>query len=142
MPEPIGGWVLRYNANLTQIGVFSTIGDPAGDCDGASLSSIWMAGFAPAVDGPGNLYFATGNGSFNANSGGHDYGETVMKLRPDLTRVLSYFTPSDYNNLNCGDGDLGSGGVMLVPSSQPPLIVAMGKSSTLYLLNTASLGGE
>ncbi len=137
----IGGWLLRYNASLTQTAVFSTIADPDGDCNGESLSSIWMAGFAPAVDGTGNLYFATGNGSFNANAGGHDYGESVMKLRPDLTRVLSTFTPSDYNNLNCGDGDFGSGGAMLVPSSQPPLLVAMGKASVLYLLNTASLGG-
>ena len=141
----IAGWLLRYNANLSQLAAFSTIGDPTGDCIGYSLSSIWMSGFAPAVDASGNLYVATGNGAFDANSGGHDYGESVLKLKPDLSQVLSYFTPSDYNGLNCGDGDFGSGGVMLLPRGpvpSPQALVAMGKASVIYLLNSLRLGGE
>ena len=141
----IAGWLLRYNASLAQLAAFSTIGDPTGDCDNRSLSSIWMSGFAPALDASGNLFVATGNGAFDANSGGHDYGESVLKLKPDLSRVLSYFTPSDYNDLNCNDTDFGSGGVMLLPRGpvpRPQVAVAMGKASVLYVLNSLRLGGE
>jgi len=141
----IGGWLLRYNASLSQTAAFSTIGDPTGDCAGASLAAIWMAGFAPAVDAAGNLYVVTGNGAFDANTGGHDYGESALKVKSDLSQVLSYFTPSNYDGLNCGDGDFGSGGAMLLqpgPEIGPPLLVAMGKNSTIYLLNASRLGGE
>ncbi|HMD03293.1 MAG TPA: hypothetical protein VKG44_10050, partial [Candidatus Baltobacteraceae bacterium] len=141
----IGGWVLRYNASLRQTAAFSTIGDPSGDGAGYSLSSVWMAGFAPAVDLSGNLYFATGNGAFNANTGGHDYGESVLKLSGDLSKVWSYFTPHEYADLNGNDTDFGSGGVMLLPGGPVPLpraLVAMGKASKLYLLNSIVLGGE
>jgi hypothetical protein len=141
----IAGWVLRYNSSLSQTGVFSTIGDPTGDCAGYSLSSVWMSGFAPAVDAFGYLYLVTGNGAFDANAGGHDYGESVLKLKPDLSQVHTYFTPNNFNDLNCGDADFGSGGVMLLPRGPllaPQAAVAMGKSSVLYLLSTLNLGGE
>ncbi len=142
----IAGWVLRYNSSLSQTGVFSTIGDPPGtQCAGYALSSVWMSGFAPAVDAAGYLYLVTGNGAFDANAGGHDYGESVLKLRPDLSQVVTYFTPSNYNSLNCGDVDFGSGGVMLLPRGSvpaPQAAVAMGKASLLYVLNTLNLGGE
>jgi hypothetical protein len=55
------------------------------------------------------------------------------------------FTPADYANLNANDTDFGSGGIMLLPpvanQVAPPMAVALGKSSVLYLLNTQSLGG-
>lgn len=137
----ITGWVLRYDLNLDQTGAFATDEDSTF----YMLSSVWMTGFAPAVDTDGTLFAVTGNGAFDANSGGKNYGESVIRLSADLTTDLDYFTPSNWQNLNNGDTDFGSGGIMLLPTQQgavPNVAVAQGKASTLYLLDRAQLGGE
>lgn len=135
----ISGWLLRYNLQLKLQNSFHTV-ETSG---GVELASIWMTGFAPAIDGAGNVYVAVGNGDFTP--GEKDWGESVLKLSSTLATVESSFTASAYSNLNANDEDLGSGGVMLLPritgQTAPPLAVAMGKSSTLYLLNQNSLGG-
>jgi hypothetical protein len=135
----ITGWLLNYNTSLKLQHAFHTI-KTAG---GTELSSIWMTGFAPSIDPSGNVFVVTGNGDFT--NGKKDWGESVLKLTPDLKTVLTSFTPYKYNNLNNGDTDFGSGGVMLLPTVQgqtaPPMAVALGKASVLYLLNQDSLGG-
>lgn len=137
----VSGWVLRYDYGLNQIGAFATDEDAAGYL----LSSVWMTGFAPAIDTDGTLFAVTGNGSFDANDGGKNFGESVIRLSADLSSDLDYFTPSNFSQLNNGDTDFGSGGVMLLPTQQGPVpnvAVAQGKASTIYLLDRAALGGE
>lgn len=135
----ISGWLLRYSTHLQLQSAFHTIETPGG----TELASIWMTGFAPAIDADGNVFVATGNGNFTR--GAKDWGESVLKLPPTLATVKSWFTVADYTHLNSYDEDFGSGGVMLLPpvagQTSPPLAVAMGKASTLYLLNQTSLGG-
>lgn len=131
----ITGWMLRFNTALQQTAAFNTEDDSAAN----SLASVWMAGYASAVDASGNIYFATGNGPYDVNTGGKNYGESVLKMSPDLSTVLSYFTPQNYATLNDGDLDLGSGGVMLVPGSAD--LVARGKDGRMFLLSDTSLGG-
>jgi hypothetical protein len=136
----ITGWLLRYNTNLKLQHAFHTVLTPGG----TELASIWMTGFAPAIDASGNVFVVTGNGDFT--KGQKDYGESVLKLPPTLEHVMTFFTPGAYGTFNDNDTDFGSGGVMLVPTvtgqAAPPLAVAMGKASTLYLLNQTKLGGE
>ncbi len=135
----ISGWLLRYNTSLALENAFHTVETPGG----TELASIWMTGFAPAIDGSDNVFVVTGNGDFAG--GKKDWGESVIKLTPTLKQVTTSFTAFAYRNFNNNDTDLGSGGVMLLPplagQIAPPLAVAMGKSSTLYLLNQDSLGG-
>jgi len=135
----ITGWLLSYNTSLQLQHAFHTV-KTAG---GTELASIWMTGYAPAIDANGNVFVVTGNGDFT--KGAKDWGESVLKLPPSLDKVTTSFTVDTYNNWNNGDEDFGSGGVMLVPpitgQTAPPLAVAMGKSSTLFLLNQDSLGG-
>ncbi len=136
----ITGWLLRYSpSTLALQSSFHTIETQGG----TELSSIWMTGFAPAFDTNGNVFVVTGNGDFVP--GKKDWGESVLKLPPDLSRVTTSFTPAAYQSLNNGDVDFGSGGVMVVPflkgQTAPPMAVAMGKSSVLYLLNRSNLGG-
>ena len=135
----ITGWLLRYSTSLKLQNAFHTIETQGG----TELASIWMTGFAPAIDANGNVFVVTGNGDFIP--GKKDWGESVLKLPPALTGVTTSFTPSTYKHLNNNDEDFGSGGVMLLPAvkgqTAPPLAVAMGKSSILYLLNQNSLGG-
>ena len=138
----ISGWELNYNAtSLALTSQFHTIET---HILGLELASIWMSGFAPAIDASGNVILVTGNGGFNAKA--NDWGESVLKLPASLSGVSDSFTSGDHKLLNGTDNDLGSGGVMLLPpvagQTAPPLAVTMGKEAILYLLNQNNLGGE
>jgi hypothetical protein len=134
----IAGWLMRYDTTLAQQGAFATMDTPAG----YELAAFWASGFAPAIDTDGSVFAVTGNGNFS--KGGKDWGETVMRLPATLAKVNDFFTPASYKSLNAGDTDLGSGGVMLLPTVAgqiaPPLAVAMGKDPVLYLLDRTNLG--
>jgi len=136
----ISGWLLRYSTSLALQTAFHTIETPGA----TELASIWMSGFAPAIDAAGNVYVVTGNGDL-LKPAANDWGESVLRLPADLSAVTSRFTPAAYASLNNQDLDFGSGGVMLVPRARnqtgPLLAVASGKESNLYLLNRANLGG-
>lgn len=137
--QNIAGWLLRYSPNLQLLKAFHTVRTQ----DSYELASIWMSGFAPAIDAAGNVFVATGNGARTKGAG--NWGESVLRLPPDLSHVGSYFTPSDYADMNQRDADLGAGGVLLIPpvtgQAAPPMAVAMGKDTVLYLLNQNALGG-
>ena len=138
----ISGWVLRYDpSNLNLENAFNTVEVS----QGYELASVWMAGFAPAIDKKGDVFVVTGNGAFSQKPAPRDFGESVLKLSSDLTTVKSTFTPANWQQLNNGDTDFGSGGVMLLPTvdgqTAPPMAVAMGKAATLYLLSQDKLGG-
>ena len=135
----ISGWLLRYNTKLALKNAFHTIETQTP----FELASIWMTGFAPAIDSSGYVYVVTGNGDFERHN--KDWGESVLKLSPAAAAVKGKFTPASYGHLNSIDGDFSSGGVMLVPpvagQPAPPMAVAVGKSSILYLLDQNNLGG-
>jgi hypothetical protein len=137
---PYHGWVIGFNA--TTLAITATFNaNPNG-----SDSGIWMSGGAPAADSLGNLYFLTGNGTFDANSGGSDYGDSTVKLSTSGgLSVASYFTPADQQNLQGGDTDHGSGGAaILVDQLTGPhqhLVIGGGKEGNFFLLNRDNLGG-
>jgi hypothetical protein len=94
-----------------------------------------MSGQGPAIDEQGNLYVITGNADFNPAQG--SYGDSVIKLSPDL-KVLDYFTPFNEQNLDNWDEDLGSCGVLLIPGTN--LALAGSKEGKLYLLDRDNMG--
>jgi hypothetical protein len=109
------------------------------------LSSIWMSGYGiAAAPNNGNLFFSTGNSGPGTYNGVTNIQESVVAVDSQLTTLLSIFTPANENLLDNNDGDLGSGGVLVVPTQPglfPNLAVTAGKFGTMYLLNRASLGG-
>jgi hypothetical protein len=125
------GWVLAYDASsLKQTAVWM-------DTGGGSQGGIWMSGCGLSADDDGNVYLVSGNGTFDAASGGPDYGDSVVRLSPTLS-VQDYFTPFNQTMLREDDLDLGSSGLMLVPDTT--LATVAGKQGTLYLLDTTDLG--
>jgi len=134
---PYHGWVMGYDAaTLQQTMVFCATPDGAG-------GGIWLSNGGPASDADGNLYVVTGNGTFSVDSGGRDYGNSIIKLSPAGV-VLDYFTPHDQADLNAIDDDLGSASPLLLPDqpgAHPHLLVHAGKGGTLYLLDRDNLGG-
>jgi len=104
-----------------------------------------MGGGALAVDATGNLFFITGNGTFDANTGGSNYGDSVVRLNTaGGFSVADYFTPSDQSMLDSNDTDFGSGGAtILVDQPTGPvthLLIGGGKEGNLFLLNRDNLG--
>ena len=93
-----------------------------------------------AADDAGNIYAMTGNGTFDADSGGPDYGNSMLKLRPKpgTLAVVDYFTPYNQAALNEHDTDLGASGPLLVPGTT--LIMGGGKNGWLYLTHRDNLG--
>jgi len=134
--RPYHGWVLAYGAGtLKQTGVFNDT--PDGDAAG-----IWQGAGGIAADASGNLYLTTGNGDFNADTGGRDYGDSIIKLSPSLG-VEDYFTPYNHLTLDTTDYDLGSSGPLLLPDQSGPyphLLIADGKPGEIYLVNRDDMG--
>ncbi len=126
------GWVLAYSTStLAQTAVYS-------DTTSGSQGGIWQAGQAPAVDANGNVYISTGNGSFGKTPNNLvQTGNSFIKLSPTL-ELLDYFTPYNSANLNNGDQDLGSSGVLLVPNTN--YVLGGGKQGVLYLADTTNMG--
>ncbi|MGA2131780.1 MAG: pyrrolo-quinoline quinone [Bryobacteraceae bacterium] len=137
---PYHGWVMAYHAQtLKQAAAWNTSPD-------ANDSGIWLSDTAPAADNDGNIFVATGNGRFDAADGGHDYGDSVIRLRLDGGRltVADYFTPFNQKDLDANDEDLGSGGPVLLPDqpgANPHLLLAGGKGGTLYVIDRDHMGG-
>lgn len=137
--SPYHGWILGYNAaNVQQrLQVFNAT--PNG-----GLGGIWMSGNAPAIDASGNLYAITGNGTFDADTGGSDYGDSFFRVSTNGALALTdYFTPFNQAFLDSVDGDLGSGGAVLLPDQTvgpPHLLVGGGKQGLIYLLDRDSMG--
>ncbi len=138
---PYHGWILAYDAlTLQQKGVWNAT--PNG-----GLGGFWQSGAGIAADSRDFLYVPSGNGTFDQNQKGHDYGDSIIKLGFNLTGKLvakDYFTPHDEQFLENTDTDLGSGGALLIPDrpgkKHPYLLVQAGKEGTIYLTNRNGMG--
>jgi hypothetical protein len=134
--DPWHGWVMSYGAaTLAQEAVFNTT--PNG-----SEAGIWMSGGGPAADTAGDIFFSTGNGTWDGST---DFGDSILKLggpSGGTFAVLDYFTPFNQASLEINDNDVASGGVVPLPSlpSGQQLLGLVGKVGTLFVLDRNNLG--
>lgn len=137
------GWAFGYDAVNLAATALTWSSTPNGEGGG-----LWQSGggLTAGIDSPHGqtfLYVATGDGTFDVNNGGSDYGDSLVKLTPSLTNAPNgYFTPFDQACLNPADQDFGSGGVMLTPDITSNFYaVTASKSGTVFVMNRASPGG-
>ena len=136
---PYHGWVLGFNAQTLHCDrVYN-------DTPDGSQGGIWMSGASPAADTDGNIYFMSGNGTFDAST--PDLGDSFVKLTASSTNLVAtdYFTPYNQETLDQEDGDLGSGGPMVLPDSagsavHPHLLIGCGKEGSIYLVDRDNMG--
>jgi hypothetical protein len=160
--SPYRGWVIGVRAaDGTIAGSWATPTAP-----GARGAGIWMSGGGLATDQPGRIFLATGNG-FNAPGFNSEHtpmspapgsrppsglGSSIVQLTVGPGGTLSvgdFFTPCNARLLDGGpnlDLDVSSGGVLALPASlgsseHRRLLLAGGKSGTLYLLDRNAMGG-
>ena len=146
--RPYTGWIISYNAKtLTQQSVLNVT--PNGH-EGA----IWAAGAGPAADANGNIYFLDANGTFdttldaNGLPANGDYGNAIIKLstKKGKLAVADYFNMYNTVSESDADGDLGSGGAMVVPNFKDSngvlheLVVGAGKDANIYLADRTNMG--
>ncbi len=142
------GWVISYNAaTLAQEAIFNTVPNALNPniSLGGPGGGVWMSGAGPAADSAGNTYFAAGNGDWD---GLHDFADSIIKLGPPAGGsfpLADWFTPLMHAALDNGDGDMGSGGVLLLPqlpnTSHPNLLVHAGKDAVIRLVDRNHMGG-
>ena len=143
---PFHGWLFAYDA--------TTMAQSAALClspngDGAG---IWASGAGMPIDDDatgGRMFVATGNGTHTTYppfSTSTELGESVVdfNLANGGITPTDAFTSFNYQTLNDGDIDQGSGGVLMIPDqegSNPHILVQAGKEGRILVLNRDSLGG-
>ncbi len=144
--QPYHGWLFAYDAHsLQQLSVFCST--PNG-----GLGGFWQGGGGATVDSAGNLYYETGNGSFDATGSTFDqarnsFAMSVLKFSPTngILTLTDFFSPHDEGPLSDADSDLGSGASLVLPDSagtpaHPHLLVASGKGNRIYLIDRDKMG--
>jgi hypothetical protein len=133
------GWIIAFDArNLQPVSVFNATPN-------AHQGAFWMSGAAPSADAQGNIYAVSGNGTFDADENGLDFGNSVLKLSSPGLTMTDYFTPFNQAYLDKADLDLGSSGAVLLPDTAGSaehrhLLVSAGKEGRIYLLDRDQLG--
>ncbi len=152
---PYGGWIIALSESTLAItSVLNVARDASGSGYASQGPSIWMSGGGPAADLAGDVYVLTANGRFETtlNAGGFpnggDYGNSFVKISSSggNLAVADYFAMSGEIDESTGDGDLGSGGVMLLPDVTDAngtvrhLAVGAGKDGNIYVVNRDNMG--
>lgn len=126
------GWIFGYNYANNAFSVANLYNDTAN----GSQAGLWGGGAALSADTSGNLYYVSGNGTFDADTGGADMGQSFVRLNASLQRQ-DYFAPFI---AKCGgDNDLGSGGPLIIPSANE--VITAGKEGRPFVVSTTSMGG-
>jgi hypothetical protein len=145
------GWLMAFDpATLTMQAVFNptpqaqAVDVVDGPADHGGGGAFWQGGAAPSIDASGNIYLAAADGSFNADTGGNNHGDTLLKLQLNggSFQIVDWFTPFNADCVDEADLELGSGGAALLPTDVTGgrnLAAIYNKEGRLYLLDTANL---
>jgi hypothetical protein len=146
--RPYTGWVMGYDRlTLKQRQVFNFA--PNGN-----EASMWSGGAGPAADALGNLYFSVGNGTFDTTLNAHgfpekgDFGNAFVKLSTINGKLAAADYWTMYNTVaeSDRDGDLGSGGILLLPDLKDAsgrvrhLATGAGKDMNVYIVDRDAMG--
>ena len=150
------GWIIGWHKGSGRVvESWTTIGE--GYNNQVSGAGIWMSGGGIASAGE-SMYFSTGNDAAGELRGGNTaglqnipkvMGEAVVnaRIQPDGKILLGdFFMPSDKQNLDNADRDLGTTPFQLLPSqfscgNVKRIGMVTGKTGKTYWLNVDDLGG-
>ena len=120
----------------------------APDCLGHVQSALWARVGVVYDSVTDNIFMATGNGDYDGNMGGHEWGDSVFSLNPVGTgssgKPLDSYTPTNFAFLQSSDQDLGSTAPAILPAPgyAGRLAVQSGKDGKLRLINLMDLSGK
>lgn len=141
-----------FNTLCSNVSVhFVANGTPGVDGCATPRSGIWGRAGATYDAATDRIYFATGNGNFNANTGGFNWGDSVLALAADGTGAgggmpRDSYTPTNFQQLDDQDIDLGSISpvILKVPAGSTVANLGMqtGKDAKLRLINLDNMSGS
>jgi len=102
----------------------------------ASDSGIWGRSGAVVDPSTGDLLVATGNAPWNGST---NWGDAVLRLSPDATRLLGNYTPANTGQLDASDRDLGSTSPVVL---DPGHLAQGGKDGRIRVLSVARMRGS
>ncbi len=119
-----------------------------GDC-AQRQAGIWARTSAVYDSVTDRIFVTTGNGTFDGDRAGFNWGSSVVALRPDGLAVhgvpLDSYTPLNFQQLTDDDLDLSSTAVAVLPIPRVPHVprvgVQSGKDGLMRLLNLENLSG-
>lgn len=122
------------------LGVWNSLcSDRAGLIDPSSCSAsdaaIWGRAGAVVDPATGNILVATGNAPWDGKT---NWGDAVLVLDPDATRLIANYTPTNTEVLNETDGDLGSTSPAILDATH---VLQGGKDGMLRVLDLSTLAG-
>jgi hypothetical protein len=140
-----------FNSLCSDITIHMVLNGNAGtnDCS-ERQNGIWGRPGATYDAATDRIYITTGNGLFDANTGGFNWGDSVLALHPDGSGLggglpVDSYTPTEYDSLQGGDTDLGSASLSILPvpanSAVQHLGLQTGKDSKLRLINLDDMSG-
>jgi PQQ-like domain len=101
----------------------------------SSDSAIWGRSGAVVNPANGDLLVATGNAPWNGKT---DWGDAVLVLSPDASRLVGNYTPANTAELNSSDADLGSTSPVLLPRGY---VAQGGKDGIIRVLSSQRISG-
>jgi outer membrane protein assembly factor BamB len=166
-PGPGPGDQGDYQGHVTAIDldsgsqtIFNTLcSDRAIHFDASTTSPNDCSSVRAAVWGrPGVTYdafadrvlFTSANGTFDANQGGKNWGDSVLSLPPDLSAPAGMpadsYTPAEFQQLADNDSDLGSSTPLILPEPSggglSRYAIQVGKDGQLRLLDISNLSRQ
>lgn len=142
-----------FNAACSDLHVhFAANGTPGVDDCATTMNGIWSR--AGVTFDPYNqrIFMSVGNGPFDADTGGYDWGDSVLALNPDGTGgtdaalPLDSYTPAEWQDLWMFNGDLGSSSPAVLPPLRGSVVahagIQIGKDGIVRLLDFDNLGGQ
>ena len=100
-----------------------------------SDSAIWGRAGAVIDTTSGNILVATGNGKWDGKT---YWGDATIVLNPSASAIAGNYTPSNTDQLNATDADVGSSSPVLLGGGY---VAQGGKDGTIRLLNNSVLNG-
>ena len=152
LPLPYGK---PYGLNLVNSVIFTITGQGCGGNPNAlyaidlktrkvTVSDPPQAGLwgvaGPAVGSDGTVYFASGDGPYDASTGTLSTSVEAFTYTNGSVTLKDYYTPTNYEWLTKRDLDMNSSPVVF-PYKGRDFIVASGKEGRFFLLDSKSMGG-
>ena len=103
-------------------------------CSG-QRSAIWGRSGAVIDPNTGNIFVATGNGTYDGKT---NWGDATIELNPDATEMLGNYTPEDNAELDQRDLDVGSTSPIIMGDQ---ILAQGGKDSLVRLISIKNMAG-
>jgi len=152
--DPYRGWVAGVNASTGSISTLWTDEALPPAVDPSPRGGIWQTD-GRLINDNGDILLASGNGvapttpTLGKPLASPTLGEAAIRLQVlpgGALQAVDFFAPCDAQSLSDQDLDLGTGAPLVLPDSfgtaaHPHLLLVVGKSPTLYLLDRGDFGG-